>query len=49
MSQIPFSDRNYSSYTMRGINVIPEKRVVRNKCDIYVFIMSYHSAVRPMK
>ena len=49
MSQIPLSDRNYSSYSVRGIHVIPEKRVVRNKFDIYVFIMSYHSAVRPIK
>jgi hypothetical protein len=35
----------YSSYTVRDINVIPEKRVVRNKFNIYVFIMSLHSPV----
>ena len=35
----------YSSYTVRDINVIPEKRVVRTKFNIYGCIMSFHSPV----
>jgi len=34
---------------VRGINAIPEKRVVRTKFNIDVFIMSYHSPVKPIK